>query len=131
MRRAIVAMLLAVVSSNAAAAWVEVAHDETQTFYANPTTIRKTGNLVTMWDLIDFKTAQEVPTGSRKLMLSIQGEYEYDCRKGQARSLYDSWHPEHMGAGEVIYFQSIPTRWEAVALAGTMKVFWKIACGKL
>jgi len=57
MRKAILAILLAVASSSAAAEWVEVDSDETLTFYINPTTIRRDGNLVRMWELLEYKTA--------------------------------------------------------------------------
>jgi hypothetical protein len=46
MRRLILSVLLAVVSSSAAAEWVEVGRADTITAYADPATIRKAGNMV-------------------------------------------------------------------------------------
>lgn len=58
MRKAIVMMLLAAVSSSAAAEWVELNRDEISTDYFDPTTIRKAGDMVKVWSLTDHKTAK-------------------------------------------------------------------------
>ena len=55
MRKAILVMLLAVVSSSASAAWVKVSISEAGTGYVDPATIRKTGDKVTMSEMTDYK----------------------------------------------------------------------------
>ena len=60
MHKVILMMLLAVVSSSAMAKWVKVSEDKLVAAYADPTTIRKSGNKVKMWVLWDYFTAQEV-----------------------------------------------------------------------
>lgn len=54
MRKTILMLLLAVVSSSAEAGWIAVGDGENMTTYADPTTIRKTGDRVKMWALLDF-----------------------------------------------------------------------------
>jgi hypothetical protein len=51
-----------VVSTSAIAEWVAIGETEEKdlTVYADPTTIRKTGNIVKMWSLDDHKMAQKL-----------------------------------------------------------------------
>jgi len=51
MPKAILIILLTVVSSSAMAEWVKVSEDKLVTAYADPTTIRKLGDKVKMWAL--------------------------------------------------------------------------------
>ena len=55
MKKLLLILLLAVVTSSAMAEWVEFTEDdeETLTVYADPDTIQKTGNIVKMWSLIN------------------------------------------------------------------------------
>jgi hypothetical protein len=48
MRKPILMMLLAVVSSSAAAEWVELGSNEISTAYSDPATIRRNGDMVKM-----------------------------------------------------------------------------------
>ena len=58
MKKLLLTLLLAAVSSSAMAEWVYVAKNKEGTYavYADPTTIRKAGNTVKMWGLDDHKT---------------------------------------------------------------------------
>ena len=56
MRKAMMAMLLAIAASNAAAAWVEVSNNEDMTSYIDPATLRRSGNIVKVWELYSRKT---------------------------------------------------------------------------
>lgn len=58
MRKAIVMLLLVVVSGSAGAAWVKIDGTDDETTYADPATIRKAGNMVKMWSRFDFKTVK-------------------------------------------------------------------------
>ena len=62
MHKAILMILLVSVSSSAIAEWVEIAvsakeaeEEATMTAYADPDTIRKTGDRVKLWILADYK----------------------------------------------------------------------------
>jgi len=80
MHKAILIMLLAVVSSSAMAEWVSLGEsgDKTLTNYADPATIRKSGNRVKMWSLYDFKTVQV-------RFRSVRLQIEYDCKEEEYR----------------------------------------------
>jgi hypothetical protein len=119
------------VSSSAEAGWVEIAasSEKSLTLYSDPATIRKNGNIVKMWDLTDFKTAQEEPNYGRYLSSKVHGEY--DCKKERWRILYFSLHSGNMGGGAVIRSDSKPDIWSPVAPASSISTsLWKIACRK-
>ena len=131
MHKAILIILLTVVSSSAMAEWVEVDTSRRVglTTYADPTTIRKFGNKVEMWVLYDYKTAQ---TNTRKPYRSIKGQWRYDCKEEQQQPIYEIKLSENMGKGEVIgkaiYKESV--KWLPVLPESIGMVYWKLACGK-
>lgn len=127
MRRVMLMMLLAVVSSNAFAEWREVGTNDGQTTYANPSIIRKAGNRVEMWHLLDFNTTN---TANSKTYLSLKVKSEYDCNKVQSRSLYTSAHKGNMGKGEVVGIESGPEEWKPIPLGSAKEYLFYIACRK-
>jgi hypothetical protein len=129
MRKAILTMLLAVVSISAAAEWVTVGSNSTTTTYADPATIRKVGNIVDMWTLLDFKTALKDPEGG-KSFLSMKMHSGYDCKEDRKRRLYFTWHSENMGGGDVVHIGDNPGKWTPVPPESFDENLWKFACGK-
>lgn len=127
MRKVFSMLVLAVVSANVAAEWVEVDSDETVTFFIDPTTIRRDGNLVRMWELLAYKTAQV--RGSVEYM-SSKTQSEYDCKDEQLRTLSLSLHSGNMAGGEAVYGTNDPDKWRPVPPGGGVEALWKIACGK-
>lgn len=65
MHKAILMILLAVVSSSAVAEWVQFGGNETITIYVDPATIHKAGNMVKMWFLYDRRKADTHSARSR------------------------------------------------------------------
>jgi hypothetical protein len=120
-------MLLAVVSSSAAAEWVEVDSDETVTFYIEPTTIRRDGNLVKMRGLLEYKAAR---VRDKAKYRSSKAESEYDCKDEKLRTLSLSLYPRNMAKGKAVYSTGDPDQWRPVPPDGGIKVMWNIACGK-
>ena len=90
MHKVVLMMLLAVVSSSAMAEWIKIGStsmaDQTVTYYADPATIRKSGNMVKMWNLSDFKSAKDAGNGN--IYMSTKAQYEFDCKEEQTRLLY-------------------------------------------
>jgi hypothetical protein len=132
MRKAILMLLLAVVSNSTAAGWVEIGGSGAlggSTIYIDPATIRKNGNNVKMWELTDYKTAQENSLGV-KSFLSDKLQTEYDCKKELLRALAFSKFSGNMGHGDVVYSNSHPQLWHSVHPQGVGKAKWKFACGE-
>jgi hypothetical protein len=128
MRKAILLMILAVVSSNAAADWVEVGGNKNMISYVDPATIRKTGNKVKMWDLIDYY--QAVIPAHGKPYMSAKRQGEYNCKEDQSRLLYFSFHSGKKGGGEMVLSVSDPSKWQPVPPESIDEALWKFACGK-
>jgi hypothetical protein len=120
-------MLLAAVSSSAMAEWVYVNSCNTIIGYANPSSIRKNGEIVKMWSLYDFKTAQ---TNSGHTFLSMKTQAEYNCKEKQYRRLADTYHSKNMGGGEEVISDSNTDKWKVVQPNSIADDQWQVACGK-
>jgi predicted RNA-binding protein len=127
MGKAVLIVLLAVVSSSAAAEWVEIGANESATAYADFATIEKAGNMVKMWDLLDFKAVQARPYGTP--YMSQKTRQEYDCKEERARILDVLRYSENMGRGEVARADSDPDEWKSVRPGSTAAVLREFACG--
>jgi len=122
------------ISSNAVAEWVEVSRsiEYGVALYADPATIRKSGNMATMWELMDSKTAGEGPGPGNKFIHSLVSQAEYDCKDKRIRFLDFIGFSENMGKGELIESEIMPiSEWKLILPEDiTYKKMWKIACGK-
>lgn len=126
MIRALIMVLLVALSRNAAAEWIKLGDSTNKTFYADPESIRKVGDMVKMWDLLDY---QSVPINYQgKSILSAKSQNEYNCKDGESRMLYYSFHSANMGGGVTIVSYSHPNEWEPVAPGSLIMTLWKFAC---
>ena len=127
-RKTILMLLLAVVSSSAMAEWVAVGSSEIDTLYVDPSTIRGADNRAKMWALNDYKVTQRVD--EHEPFKSEKTEYEYDCKEQQSRLLYFTSHTGNMAEGEVVDYNIVPGEWTRFPPGSALDVLWKIACGK-
>ncbi len=98
MEKLLFTLMLVIVSSSAAADWESVADVDGDTcYYADPDTIRKSGNMAKMWVMEDYKIAEKLD------VLSARHKEEFDCNKKQYRRLFTSLHTGHMGRGETLF----------------------------
>jgi hypothetical protein len=97
------------------------------TVYADPGTIRRKGNLVTVWHLNDFKTVQIVKGTS---YLSIKAQHQYDCTGDRERILALMKFSGNMGSGKVVYTDSHKGKWKPAAPGSVSHDLGKIACSK-
>ena len=127
------ALLLALMSSSgmAFADWVKVASNELNTGYADPATIVKKGDTVTMWALLDFKTSQPIADKPGSGHRSQKAHFEYDCKDKRAKMLAVIFYSENMGKGNPLNAgKTVSETWHPVPpLSGTEKL-WNLACGK-
>ena len=129
MRKPIIALILAVVSSGANAEWVKIYSNDNGTInaYVDSATIRKTGNTVRMWHLVDIKTV--MAPGADRPFRSQKSEGEYDCKKNQSRTLFVSQHSENMGRGDVVNKAGDYSAWHPKPSGAQVKTLWEFACG--
>ena len=128
MHKAILMLLLALLSNSAMAEWVKIDENETTSIYVDPATIDHDGNNVKMFRLFDFNTA-ELLDGVKSYLSSI-GQDEYDCKEQQWRRLSLSVFSENMGEGEAMYNDYEVSNWKPVSPSIISKSLWKYACGK-
>jgi len=130
MHKVILMILLAVVSSGSRAEWVEIGETEEKdlTVYADPTTIRKTGNTVKMWSLDDYKSVRNT---LGLMNLSSRSLNEYDCKEKQVTMHFLYVHSGNMGRGEAVQINGeYCCWWSHVSPESMGEILWKFACGK-
>jgi hypothetical protein len=111
------------------AEWVEFYLDTKTTFYANPDTIRKNGEIVNIWLLSDLKEAAKLNGG--KSFLSMKAQIENDCEKGQYSLTSISLRSGNMGGGdEISNTKYKSSEWVAVTPGKMSEALWEFACGK-
>ncbi len=128
MHKAILMLLLAVVSSGAMAEWVHVGGNDRFTLYADPTTVSESGNMVKMLRLTDFETAQG---NIGEHYMSTRRQDEYNCVIEQRRIIFITAHTENMGEGYVV--RSVvnkPGDWKSISPGSQGEAVWEFACGK-
>jgi hypothetical protein len=121
--------LLVLNSDPVYAEWVAVgSNDEPgMTVYLDPDTIRREGDLVTVWELLDYKTAQ---TQKGLSHLSIKVQFKYDCANERHRLLAFSQYAGNMGRGKVMLSNSDEVKWAPVAPDTLNHSLWTVACSK-
>lgn len=128
MRKVILMMLLATVSSSAMAEWVEAGSNGGSTSYANPATIQNSDTRVKMWRLKNYGLPK-VFLGNT--VMSDKEQNEYDCKAVQHRLLYVSFHSEKYGKGDVVFRDSYPdAEWQIVEPDSIGEELWKIAAAR-
>ena len=107
--------------------WIDDKAKDGMTTYANPDTIRRKGDLVKMWTLFDFKTAEHVADTTH---LSFKEQDEYDCTKLRTRRLAGRFFSGNMGSGKVVYSNATKDKWGPVPPGSVSHDLWKLACSK-
>ena len=115
------------------AEWVAVEKDYLlpglQTVYVNPDTIRREGNLVTMWQLIDFKWMKGNGRGAHRFF-STKTHKEFDCEEKRLRLLAFTEFSQHMGTGISDDGYVDKGHWLPVEPESINQALWEMACGK-
>ena len=112
------------------AEWVEVGGkvEEGLTVYVELDTLSRSGDVVKMWELWDFKTSR---TETKPPHMSVKSQREFDCTKKRGQLLALTAFSGNMGSGEVVYShsdfkdQEIPVEPGSVA-----ESVWKLVCNK-
>ena len=115
------------------AEWVAVEKDYLlpglQTLYVDPESIRREGNLVTIWQLIDFKWMQGNPRGPHRF-LSTKTHKQFDCVGKRVRLLAFTEFSRGMGTGMPRDGYVDKDNWLPVEAESMSHALWEAACGK-
>jgi hypothetical protein len=111
------------------AEWVATVQNDQAgvTIYIDSDTILRKGDLVNVWELIDYKAIQTMAGTS---YLSARVQREYDCTRDLQRTLALTKLSGNMGTGKVILTNSDRQKWEPVDPGSIGKSLWKFACNK-
>jgi len=117
-------------AATAGAEWVPASgyQEPSAAVYAARSTIRRSGNLVKMWDMYDFKTARAY---EGKQYFSLKNQMEHDCKGARGRVLSSTAYSGHMGKGSVVISDtSFSPAWQPVQPGGgsPAEALAKIAC---
>jgi hypothetical protein len=130
MIRRVLTLVLATMSGNSTAAWVDVGvKSNSATLYVDSARIHKSGSIVRVWSLIGLKTAEHSPV-QNKWYLSQKEEHEFDCSQKRSRHLYSAWYSGHMGDGNVVAEDSMTSGWKPIASDSVSVSLWQFACLK-
>jgi hypothetical protein len=124
MRKAILTLLLVMVTAPAWAEWVKMGESNASVLYIDPATISKDGHLRKVWEIRDLKQRNEIGA------MSLRGLFEYDCKAGKSRNLSVSAHSEPMAAGKTLLSTSDPNNWNAVPSGTAVGSILKSVCAK-
>ena len=126
MKKLLLFLILVVVNNSAVAEWILISENDQLILYSNPVTIIKSGNMVRMIRLTNFKTAQRI---NGKSYLSTKRQDEYDCLKQRYRIIYVNAYTENMGEGKVVIrVINKPDDWKLISSSSQGEAVWSFAC---
>jgi hypothetical protein len=116
---------LMMLAGSAWAEWVVYDKDEEDgTFYYDPATIRKDGNMRRVWLLRNFN--QRDKDGA----MSNRHRMEIDCKQERFKFLALSAHSEPMAGGTFLVQSGETNNWTAIPPNTTAETIYNIVCAK-
>ncbi|MET3009165.1 surface-adhesin E family protein [Stenotrophomonas koreensis] len=120
-------LALAMVSHVAVAGWIPIDSPPNRTIYADLKAARESGDLITLWVLIDHDTVQKEADDS---YLSSKGQWEINCKENSARQLFHVIYPGHMGGGDTIWSGSLDRQLQPIVPGSIGQTLFEAACDK-
>ena len=130
MKRLLLGLMLLVNATAARAEWTAVGEGSEFIYFVDTTTIRRNGNFVKMWNLMDYKTVKKSVAGKSYLSSKVQREYA-DCKEETTRLLALALYAGKMGTeGVVLWDSEASIKWSPMPPESPGEVLLEIACGK-
>ena len=117
-------LALMLVTGYAWGEWVRVSWNDNFDRYIDPSTIRKDGNLVRVWEITDLK--QRHKDGE----LSRRTRNEYDCKQERYRILTISSHTGPMASGTTLATEGESFTWDYIPPNSIVETVLKKLCAK-
>ena len=129
MKKLLLTLVLAVVSSGAMAEWVKVSSSEDLgiTVYADPSSIRKADNKLEMWFLSDYKKVRGLRSAR---YMSVVSQIECDCMEEQVRPGHGTFYEGNMAQGRLVSTGLSSLNWMPVSPGSIHEHLLIFACGK-
>ena len=126
MRKLLIGLVLSLVATAASAEWVLAFEAGTgEKFYANPTTKKRTGDTVRIWELQDFSKPAVL---DGKPVYSIRLYRQYDCAERTGQSLQTATFAGNMAAGESLGISTQPGTKRFIAPGTAANAMLNFAC---
>ena len=131
MKKLLLTLMQVLISTSAMAKWVKVGSsadvDVGITLYADPATILKSGNMVKMLRLTDFKAVQG---NIGEHYMSTKRQDEYDCVRERRRIIFVAAHSKKMGEGYVVIrVINKLDDWKPISPGSQGEAMCEFACG--
>jgi hypothetical protein len=131
MRQLLLIFLLVLSPNTVFAEWVAVERDYfspgLQTVYVDLTRVERDGNLVTIWQLIDYKWMQGNYVGTPRF-LSTMVRKQFDCASQRVRWLSFTEYYGHMATGVATMGYVATDHWQKVEPRTLNQALWEIVC---
>ena len=116
------------ISSSVSAEWDYIARaaDHSSATYVEGTSIRKLGDKVKLWEMLDYEEGREL--GSKQV-LSFKSLKEHDCKEKKYRGLSIIFYSNNMGKGAIVYSNNDTRPLKKVIAGSTNEASFKYACG--
>ena len=116
------------ISSSVSAEWDYIARaaDHSSATYVEGTSIRKLGDKVKLWEMLDYEEGRDL--GSKQV-LSLKSLKEHDCKEKIYRGLSIIFYSKNMGKGAIVYSNNDTRPWKKVIAGSTNEASFKYACG--
>ena len=119
-------MFYGAISGSVMADWDKVYSNDKLIVFADPSSIRRKGNIVKVSTLFDFKAENTYSDGS--LYMSIMRETEFNCKDNLQRMVSYSIHSGKMGKGRLVDSGTSPQDWKQVSKANIALDMKTFAC---
>jgi hypothetical protein len=127
MKKLLILLLLLMISTNVMSEWKPIGFSDEQTQYVDLESIRKKGNKVKLWFLLDLKKVKII---ENKSILSIMGHEEYDCKEETTKVLDMFFYEGNMKNKEIFSEVNIHDEPTSIRPNTVESLNYKIACGK-
>ncbi len=127
MKRAVMGVLLVCATGTALADWVRIRSDGTVTVLADSGSVSRSGDVATMWSMINYAVARKTDDGEE--YLSSRQRLEYDCADKLSRRLEFDRYSDLSGLGRAVYSNKNASTWNPVTPGSVAGELFRFACG--
>jgi hypothetical protein len=120
-------LLSLLISTVAHAEWTKVTYGDETTIYIDTQTIKRTGNLVQVTELMNMPlgTTTEDKKFTYKSSKTVE---EFDCQKGLSKTISFEWFSDVMGKGKRVYADNKQYPYEKLVDGSLLSAVKKRVC---
>lgn len=129
LRACVLVLSACLLAGSAQAEWLALGRSENFRAYMDQKSLQRNGDLVQVFQLMDFVTAQWAD--ERTVVGSIKTLVEYDCGQPRSRTIALEAYSEQMGDGRMVATERLPNaEWESIGPGSTSEKIRQMVCAK-